>query len=45
MNFPLFAAVSAALFLFAASLAQAGNPVVSGISAVQRAGTQLVDIT
>ena len=40
----LSAAVSAAFFLLT-PLAEAADPVVSNISAVQRAGTQLVDIT
>ncbi|MEI6676408.1 MAG: SUMF1/EgtB/PvdO family nonheme iron enzyme [Verrucomicrobiota bacterium] len=44
MNITSFAAVAAALFLLTPH-AQAANPVVSNISAVQRAGTQLVDIT
>jgi formylglycine-generating enzyme required for sulfatase activity len=39
-----FASVGAALCLLA-PLAEAADPVVSNISAVQRAGTQLVDIT
>ncbi|MEI7911857.1 MAG: SUMF1/EgtB/PvdO family nonheme iron enzyme [Verrucomicrobiota bacterium] len=38
------AAVTAALFLLT-PLAQAADPVVSNIAAVQRAGTRLVDIT
>ena len=44
MNISQFAAVIAALFLLA-PLAESAAPVVSNISAVQRAGTQLVDIT
>jgi formylglycine-generating enzyme required for sulfatase activity len=44
MNVFQFAAVAAALVLLP-SLAEAADPVVSNISAVQRAGTQLVDIT
>jgi formylglycine-generating enzyme required for sulfatase activity len=44
MKTTLSAAVSAALFLLT-PLAEAADPVVSNISAVQRAGTMLVDIT
>ena len=44
MNIFQFAAMTAALFLLP-SLADAADPVVSNISAVQRGGTQLVDIT
>ena len=44
MNIFQFAAMTAALVLLP-SLAEAADPVVSNISAVQRAGTQLVDIT
>ena len=44
MNLSQSAAVSAALVLLM-PLAEAANPVVSNISAVQRAGTRLVDIT
>ena len=44
MNIFQFAAMTAALVLLP-SLAEAADPVVSNISAVQRGGTQLVDIT
>ena len=44
MNISLSAAVSAALFLLTPA-AEAADPVVTNISAVQHAGTQLVDIT
>ena len=45
MKPPLSAAISAALILLSPLAARAADPVVSNISAVQRAGTQLVDIT
>ena len=44
MNNLLFIALNAVLFLLT-PLAHAANPVVSNTSAVQRTGTQLVDIT
>jgi formylglycine-generating enzyme required for sulfatase activity len=44
MKIPLSAVVSAAIILLT-PLAEAAAPVVSNISAVQRAGTQLVDIS
>ena len=45
MKSPLSAAIGAALILLTPLAVRAADPVVSNISAVQRAGTQLVDIT
>jgi len=44
MNIPPFAAVSEAIILLT-PVAGAADPVVSNISAAQRGGTKLVDIT